>query len=486
MLSFYFSPHQAYKLIIGGMQSLQTYPNAPTTNSSPEEYNHYLKACASLGISPGDESTLQELRLRSRERTLGLLRLFGPNSKMLYKDHDNDPQQYGDDNNNYYRTAAAATTTTMQSAGESPTAQSSSARRNNNTNNNSKSSSFFEDGLQHTPNRSSSTKKNRYGSTPAMMAKDGLLPRLTEEEIRKMVYSKDTALARILEEHESEMNVMANNMEELRQRSLATARMLKKRRKRTRIIIGVCLVLSVLGGTVYELRRREQVKVEIMSGREMERQADLAAIAALKENVATLKSKLSDAEATIRYEEGRYEEVKEKYQKASRALEEMEGRWLLDRRDLDNCRVSRKELDRDLSDVKSRNIEVEEEVGWCRERLQGTERALEAMERALKSKESSVDRSKVLEPSGGQSIGSSSGNDKGLVVTTTSGEDLHNKADKKKQKGSKHKPVQMEMKYNKSFRNAVILRQVYSAAVGMFVSALFPGIGRVISFLINM
>ncbi len=398
---------------------------------------------------------------------------------MLYKDHDS--QQYGDDNN-YYRTS----TTTMQSAGESPTAQSSSARRNNN--NNSKSSSLFEDGLQHTPNVSSSysTKKNRYG-TPAMTAKDGLLPRLTEEEIRKMVHSKDAALARILEEHESEMNVMANNMEELRQRSLATARMLKKRRKRTRIVIGVCLVMSVLGGIAYELRRREQVKAEIMSGREIERQVDLAAIAALKENVATLKSKLSDAEATIRYEEGRYEEVKEKHQKATRALEEMEGRWLLDRRDLDNCRVTRKELDRDLSDVKSRNVEVEEEVGWCRERLQGTERALETMERALKSKESSVGRSKVLELSGGQSTGSSSsGNDKGLVVTTTSGEDFPNKADKKKQKGSKHKPVQMEMKYNKSFRNAVILRQAYSAAVGMFVSALFPGIGRVISFLISM
>ena len=389
---------------------------------------------------------------------------------MLYKD-----DQQGDDNKN-------GRTSTMQSAGESPTAQSSSARRNSSNNNNSKSSSsFFDDGLQHTPNRSSSTKKNRYG-TPAMTAKDGLLPRLTEEEIRKMVHSKDTALARILEEHESEMNVMATNMEELRQKSLATARMLKRRRKRTRVVIVVCLLLSVLGGVAYEIRRREQVKVEIMSGREVERQADLATIAALKENVATLKSKLSDAEATIRYEEGRYEEVKDKYQKITRTLEETEGRWLLDRRDLDNCRVTRKELDRDLSDVKARNVEVEEEVGWCRERLQGTERALEAMERALKSKDSSS----KLEVGGGKSIGGSDSSidTKGLVAS--GGEDQSNKGDKKKQKGSKHKPVQMEMKYNKSFRNAVILRQVYSAAVGMFVSALFPGIGRVISFLINV
>jgi hypothetical protein len=417
-----------------------------------------------LGISPGDEETLQELRLRSRERTLGLLRLFGPNSKNMLSNMEQDTD---------VDTATNSTRTcTMQSAGESPTAQSSSARRNNNN-----SKSFFEnDGLQHTPNRSSS-KKNRYGSsnTPAMTAKDGLLPRLTEEEIRKMVHSKDTALARILEDHESEMNVMATNMEELRQRSMATARMIKKRRKRTRLVVGICVLFSIVGGVMYELHRREQVKVEIMTGREAERQADLATIASLKENVALLKSKLNDAEATIRYEEGRYEEVKDKYQKVTRTLEETEGRWLFDRRDLDHCRVTRKELDRELSDVKSRNVAVEEEVGWCRERLQGTERALEAMERALKSKES-----------GGQSISGDSGNDKGLVATTISGEDDSNKTDKKKQKGIKHKPVQMEMKYNKSFRNAVILRQVYSAAVGMFVSALFPGIGKVISFLISM
>ena len=50
-------------------------------------------------------------------------------------------------------------------------------------------------------------------------------------------------------------------------------------------------------------------------------------------------------------------------------------------------------------------------------------------------------------------------------------------------KGSKHKPVLMEMKYNKSFRNAVILRQIYSAVGGMAISVLFPGVGKLLSFL---
>ena len=61
---------------------------------------------------------------------------------------------------------------------------------------------------------------------------------------------------------------------------------------------------------------------------------------------------------------------------------------------------------------------------------------------------------------------------------------------KKEQDGKEkhpHKPVQMEMKYNKSFRNAVMLRQLYSAVGGMLASVvvqgLLPGIASVISLL---
>ena len=48
-----------------------------------------------------------------------------------------------------------------------------------------------------------------------------------------------------------------------------------------------------------------------------------------------------------------------------------------------------------------------------------------------------------------------------------------------------HRPVQMEMKYNRSFRNAVILRQVYSAAGGMLLSALFPGVGKIVGLFLK-
>jgi predicted transcriptional regulator len=160
-----------------------------------------------------------------------------------------------------------------------------------------------------------------------MSAKDGLLPRLTEEQIRKMVHWKDTALARILEEHESEMNVMATNMEELRARTLASSRLLRRRRRRARVAAVLGLAAAAIGGSLHEYRRREQVRVEISTGREAERLADAAAIAGLRGDVDALTSKLGDAEATIRYEEARHASILADHERLTRALEDARGKW---------------------------------------------------------------------------------------------------------------------------------------------------------------
>lgn len=437
---------QAYKLIIGGMQSLQTYPN-------PGDPPQLLKkACAALGM-PVDKAVLQDVLLRSRERTLGLLRLFGPESDL------------------YAQNGARR----QQSAGESSTARGAGGDRKTRS-----------DGLKSGKNRSAETQKaisakitaktGRRGGKQSMVAKDGLLPRLTEEEIRAMVHSKDAALAKILEEHESEMNVMASNMEQLRSKGLKTAALLRRRRKRTRIAAVLGMLLLVVGGGVYEFYKREQVKVEIATGREAERRADSEIIRALEKDVKSITSKLNDAEATIRYEEGRYDSIKSKYESSAKTLKESERKWLVDQRDLEKCRVSRKELDVELSAVKARNEETEEEVGWCRERLVNAERAMEGMERALKKKQGKdLTAREKREEDAAEALAEDVSN--GLPAPPGEGYS----------KGSL-KPVKMEMKYNKSFRNAVILRQVYSAAGGILASlianAIFPGLGKVLGLMV--
>lgn len=396
---------QAYKLIIGGMQSLQTFP-------SPHGEG-------------GTNALLQELRLRSRERTLGLIRLFGPDSSLYNTSMD------------MMNTTSSSTSLSEQAAGESPAGRNQQRRKNN-------------DGLAMTPNRSPKRPSNK-----DKVAKDGLLPRLTDAEIRKMVHSKDIALAKILEEHESEMNVMAVNMEELRLKNLRTNATLKKRKKRARVTIAIVTVLLAVGGGCLEYYKREQVKREIASGREEQRKAEEETIAKLKGEIDLLASKLGDAEATIRYEENRYEGIKKIATKNEKLLEEMEAKWKVESAELEHCRVTRKELDAQVTAIKESNEKMVEEVGWCREKLTSTERAMEGMERALSKKSEG-----------------NSGLENAFAVISSKVE----KPDDKESKEKNNKPLLMEMKYNKSFRNAVFLRQAYAGAAGVALSMLLQGV----------
>ena len=470
---------QAYKLIIGGMQSLQTYPSPPHPSDDEATHRNYQIACASLGLMDDDENDeyannngvvvrgrerlydeefvamLHELRMRSRERTLGLLRLFGPNGPK-------------DSSSTTYATKSAGV---GQSAGESPTARTSTPTR---------PPPVF------SSTTTSSPKNGKYGGKKGnkqmMTAKDGLLPRMTEEQIRKMVHSKDTALARIMEEHESEMNVMATNMEELKRRTMASARLMKKRRRRTKIAVVVSLVVTIVGGFAYEYWRREQVKAEIKTGLQSVRHADDIIIKSLRDDVSTLSSRLADAEATIRYEEARYAKVSNEYDRLVRDNDEQKGKWLLDRRDLEKCMASRKDLDTELLVVKTRNVEVGEEVTWCRERLQNSELAVLGMERAMKK---SRDDAMIAAATGARMANLPTLRDIGREIEVQGGDkggDGMTLTDKKERR-----PVFTEMKYNRSFRHAVILRQVYSGVAGIAVSllgsALFPGIINVIRML---
>ena len=409
---------QAYKLIIGGMQSLQTFP-------SPHEK------------SGGTNALLQELRLRSRERTLGLIRLFGPDASLYNKSMD-------------IMSTNSSSASLNQPAGESPAGKNQQRRKNNN------------DGLALTPNRSPKR------SSKDKVAKDGLLPRLTDAEIRSMVHSKDVALARILEEHESEMNVMAVNMEELRLKNARTNAVLKKRKKRARVTIAIMTILLAVGGGCLEYYKREQVKREIASGREEQRKAEEAMISKLKGEIQVLKSKLGDAEATIRYEENRYEGIKKISMKNEKLLEEMEAKLKMESAELERCRVTRKELDVQVSTIMTKNEQMEEEVGWCRERLTSTERAMEGMERALSQKSRS-------------SVGGALNTTLAAITKIVDKSDDEVGGEENKEKN--HKPLVMEMKYNKSFRNAVFVRQTYAAVAGvaasMLLQGLLPGVANV-------
>ncbi|KAL7469359.1 hypothetical protein ACHAXS_009621 [Conticribra weissflogii] len=477
---------QAYKIVIGGMQSLLSIPNPDEPHEQgggADTAETTAKMCQSLGISSRPES-LRALRARSRERTMGLLRLFGP-----------DYHLYRHVSGGYHGESASGIIN--QAAGESPTG--------NDGNNNSGKS---RDAL--TPNRSNKkraipqVRSSKSKSTSMMAAKDGLLPRLNEEQIRKLVHSKDTALAKILEEHESEMNLMATNMEELRLKELRTQRALKKRRKRTRVGLVVMAIVLLVGGVAVEYHRRETVAREITLGREEERKADEATIRRLNEEIVLLHQKLADAEAAIRYEEDRYEMIKTKSIKTKKELEDVQAKWMVDRAELETCQQNSGEIESGLTKLKERNEELEEEVEWCRERLDSAERSMEAMERAVKKSRELMERNiagggngTMVVPSF-DDIASEIGMEDAKTSSSDEGNNTKGVADSDKTSrrgrdgfkkgGAKAAPVKMEMKYNKAFRNAVILRQTYSAFAGMAASfllqGLVPGLAKVLGMLL--
>ena len=384
---------QAYKLIIGGMQSLQTFPRKEDS---------------------GGSGLLQDLRVRSRERTLGLIRLFGPDASLYSQTKDSSSYQ--------------------QSAGESPAGK--SRRRN-------------QDGLTLTPNRS----PKRPSSKDPKKPKDGLLPRLSDAEIRKMVHSKDSALAKILENHEEEMNIMADKMKSLELEKARTLSVLKKRKRRAQAVTVFLVFMIFVFGGWFEYNRQQKIKEDIASGREAERKAEEELIGKLKDEIQLLSSKLGDAEAAIRYEENRHEAVKKTSLKNERLLEEIQDKWDRDSDDLQRCLAEGKKLNAKISDIKSEKEKTEKMVGQCRKQLASSESNLEQMKDALLTKNRIED---------GTDVAQVDSNDK---------------------KGFHLKPFLMEMKYDKSFRDTVLRRQGAAAAAGVAASillqVLIPGVAKV-------
>jgi hypothetical protein len=404
---------QAYKLIISGMQSLSSIP---TNNNSKQ----------GGGV---------DLSLRLRERTKGLLRPFGPNAK-LYTDAATSIGKYH----------------------QTPTKQ--SARRNNVTpspSSNSNTSGGGRDGLASPVKQrlfaSSSPANTKLANNNVVInLKDGLSsPRLTDDKLRKLIHSKDSTLAKIMEEHELEMNAMNSSMEELQLRESTARRALVKRRRRTRLTaLGVGCVLLV-GGIYLDLQRREMVAREIASGREGERKKDAETIALLTEEREKIQVKVADLEGTARYQENRLKGIESSMSDMEKEIEELELKWWIDQAEIGRCKIATKELDGGIVQVQMEAKELEEEKEWCQNRLRGRDRELDSLEHA--------------------SVELSEG--KGVVVAVSTGTgsgDINNK------------PVKLEMKYNQSIRNAMILRQSYSAIGGVAASvvlkALMPGAFR--------
>lgn len=384
---------QAYKLVIGGMQSLQSLQR------------NYI--CQSTTISRRSSSSAltddKELSERLRQRTKGLLRSFGPNHKL-----------------------------SLNQSLLSPYSKSKSGKSR--------------DGL-------SPTSKQLFPSSPTRIQTKALTdaafqqPRLGEDSIRKLMHNKDATLAKIVEEHEVEMDALAQNIEVLKEKEMSSREILIKKRRKTKwlFVMGLAIMSSVAG--YWEYQRRLWVQNQIAMGREEERRKSSQEIERLTLQRDGLQKKLDTAEGTARYQHSRLLELEVLTNRTLEDIGSIEQRWWLDQAEMGRCRTSIKEIENGMLTLTASIEELEEEQGWCTNRLQGRDAELNSL-RYAKSTD----------------FVSASTADRGLAIVGAAA------SEQQQQPSKNHKPVKLEMKYNRSVRNAMMLRQVYSGVGGITLS----------------
>lgn len=396
---------QAYKLVIGGMQSLQSLNRCERNNI------HNSSNSNKSTITP--TSTDIELSERLRERTKSLLRSFGPDHRLSTK----------------HPTLLL-----------SPYSKSKSGRSRDGLS----SSPAIKQQLFSSPNRV---------KTKALADAAFAQPRLCDDSIRKLMHTKDAALAKIVEEHEVEMDIMANDLEVLKEKEMSVREILVKKRKRTRRMAAMGAVLIFGAAGYWECERRAWVQAQIARGREEERLKSAEEIRRLTDWRDGLQKQLETAEGTARYQHSRLKELEVATNQTLEEIAGVEQKWWLEQAEMGRCKSEMKEMEVKIEKLSDSVVELQEEQGWCSNRLQGRDAELNSLRYAKSDDENSSDRGLNV---AGAAVGSGS----------------------YKQLPKNDKPVKLEMKYNKSVRNAMILRQVYSGAGGVAASialrAVFP------------
>lgn len=371
---------QCYQLIVSGMQSLQTLNNSNNNNSG--------------GGGGGKDAVVD----RVKERTFGLLRPFGPDVD-VYKD-----KVTGGDGTN-----------------------------NSNKNNDSKNAD--EGGLLPSSKRtglSAKAKKKVVGSGGGGF---------DDNEIKSLIRNKDDQLAMIIQEHESEMDTLASNIEILQSKHVRMVKLMKLRR--ALLIIGTVILCGGLLTTIIvrENQRRVDVTRGIVSLRdEAERKTNAKIITKLRQRKDDLVKKVGDTQGTMRYLVNRNKGIEATTKELEEKIESVDLKYWIDVTELQRCTAGKKELDEELNEVSLKKDAMEEELGWCQSRSRSMEKELNTLEHASSSSDTQVGEEKD-----DGSIGGIMGADKAL---------------------------NLDMKYNKSIHHAVTVRQIYSAAAGLVISTM--------------
>ncbi len=191
---------------------------------------------------------------------------------------------------------------------------------------------------------------------------------------------------------------------------------------------------------------------------------DPRTIELLQEKKMELEEKLHVMEGKMRYQVDRTKDMDSKVVEITEQMKDKDMKWLFDKVEIERCQSSRLELGEILKLERTKNEDGNEELVWCRNRLHSQERELNELEHVSGSDTT---------PTWSGGVKDDSISKKGcfsIAVSKRSSDDNFDSLTKGSHQ--QHRPVYLEMKYNKSMRNIMLLRQTYSAIVGVAVSAI--------------
>lgn len=281
--------------------------------------------------------------------------------------------------------------------------------------------------------KQSSRNKNNQGSL------------LSNGDVKKIIASKDYVLAKIMEEHELEMDALSSNIEELKQDDQRRRVILRKRRKYV-IWLGMILSGVLLScGIIIEIRRRASINYGVEMTRKAESTTDRKRIAQLEAQKQELEKKFGSVEGTIRYQVNRNNDLESKSLIVEQEINNINKKELGKETVIEQCFASHLEFKEELKREKLKNVGISEELVWCQTRLQSQERKLEHVSFEGHSERGAINNSFIED---------------GLAPKAQT-------------------TVYLEVKYNKSIRKSIFLRQTYSAIAGVAVGALLQGLAPV-------
>jgi hypothetical protein len=280
----------------------------------------------------------------------------------------------------------------------------------------------------------------------------------TNDELTRVMRSKDVALSRIMEDHEMEMENLACGIEELRHAESMMRHALIRRRGMVRVF-GMMFVCIVIGITyTMESRRRTYLERELALDAETERASDRRIISSLYENKKELEGVLVVLGGKMRYQASRNADAEALTRELEVRINDLDRKMLRDMAEYERCHVQGIEMGADIEIELSTKDTIEEELYWCHGRLRSREGGM------------------VIDSSGGALDHHAEVNRDADVKTKGEGLSFDVVATETGEGRRRGGPVYLEMKYNKSVRDAMYVRQAYSALAGLGVTVLLRGI----------